>query len=292
MNDFIKNREYLVDMFQGTIRIVDKGFYTSATGEIVTLDNDLEMRENTRFYTEEFTVRDFPCKTDKTEITVVNNDSINAGLDIQREGYNPVVLNFANRRTAGGGVLRGSRAQEETIFRRTNLYRSLYQFMPDAERYKVRKNWRQYPMDKNFGGIYTPYATVFRALDFSLLEKPVKISFVSVAAMNRPRLVDGKIAPELIEGTLNKMRTILRIGLYHGHDAIILGAFGCGAFQNPPKHVAQLFDQVIHEPEFENKYKKIVFAIIEDHNSCGPVNPDGNLLAFINVFGNVNMSTH
>lgn len=286
MNDFERNRQRLADIFQQTIGIVNEGCYITADDVTVTLGDDLEMRQNTRFYTHEFTVMDTPCKTDKTEITVVNNDSINAGLDIQRKGYNPIILNFANRRTAGGGVVSGCRAQEETIFRRSNLYRSLYQFMPDAEKYNVRKNWRQYPMDKDFGGIYTPYATVFRALDYSLLEKPEKISFVSVAAMNRPRLVDGEIAPELIEGTLNKMRTILRIGLYHGHDAIILGAFGCGAFQNPPKHIAQLFNQVIQEPEFKNKYKKIVFAIIEDHNSYGTINPDGNLQAFINVFKN------
>lgn len=256
MNDFERNRQRLTEIFQQTIRIVNEGRYINAHREIVVLSDDLEMRENTRFYSQKFTVNDMPCKICKTEITVVNNDSINAGLDIQRKGYNPVILNFANRQTAGGGVLKGSRAQEETIFRRTNLYRSLYQFMPYAERYNVRKNWRQYPMDKNYGGIYTPYATVFRDTDYSLLSKPEKISFVSVAAMNRPRLIDGEIAPELIEGTLNKMRTILRIGLYHGHDSIILGAFGCGAFQNPPKHIALLFKQVINEPEFRNKYKK------------------------------------
>lgn len=286
--DFESNRQRLTDIFQQTIRIVNEGRYINAHSEIVVLGDDLEMRKNTIYYSKKFTVNDMPCKICKTEITVVNNDSINAGLDIQRKGYNQVILNFANPQTAGGGVLRGSRAQEETIFRRTNLYRSLYQFMPDAERYKVRKNWRQYPMDKNFGGIYTPYAAVFRDTDYSLLSKPEKISFVSVAAMNRPRLVDGEIAPELIEGTLNKIRTILRIGLYNGHDSIILGAFGCGAFQNPPKHIALLFKQVINEPEFRNKYKKIVFAIIEDHNSYGLVNPNGNIQVFSNVFKNEN----
>lgn len=285
MIDFYKNRQRLADIFRQTIDIVNIGCYRSVSGKIVALDSDQEMRENSRFYSTKFTVNDIPCKTDRTEIEVVNNDSVDAGLNLKRQGYNPVVLNFANRRTAGGGVLNGARAQEETIFRRTNLYRSLYQFMPDAEYYSLNKNWRQYPMDKNFGGIYTPYATVFRAFDYSLLNKPEKISFVSVAAMNRPKLVGNKIAPELVDGTLNKMRTILRIGLYHGHDAIVLGAFGCGAFQNPPTHIAELFRQVINESEFKNKYKKIVFAIIEDHNSNGKLNPDGNLKSFIDVFG-------
>lgn len=187
--------------------------------------------------------------------------------------------------------MNGARAQEETIFRRTNLFRSLYQFMYFADSFNIQKNRRQYPMDRNFGGIYTPYATVFRASDYTLLNTPQKISFISVAAMNRPRLVDNEIAPELIPETLNKMRTILKIGIYHGHDAIVLGAFGCGAFKNPPTHIALLFKQVINESEFKDKFKKIVFAVIEDHNSFGTINPNGNLQAFINVFGNGNQLT-
>lgn len=292
MNDFYDNKQRLANIFRQNIDIVNIGYYRTLSGEIVSLDSDNEMQENSRFYSKKFTVNDNPCKTSRTEIVVVNDDSIDAGLNVKRQGYNPVVLNFANRRAAGGGVLNGARAQEETIFRRTNLYRSLYQFMPDAESYSLNKSWRQYPMDKNFGGIYTPYATVFRASDYSLLNKPEKISFVSVAAMNRPKLAGNKIAPELVNGTLNKMRTILRIGLYHGHDAIILGAFGCGAFQNPPTHIAQLFRQVINESEFKNKYKKIVFAIIEDHNSNGLFNPEGNMKAFINVFGQQQVDRH
>ena len=30
----------------------------------------------------------------------------------------------------------------------------------------------------------------------------------------------------------------------HGHDAVVLGAFGCGAFRNPAAHMAQLFREV------------------------------------------------
>lgn len=158
--------------------------------------------------------------------------------------------------------------------------------MEFAESFNVPKSSRQYPMDRNFGGIYTPSATVIRDALYNLVGKPEKISFVSVAAMNRPWLVGDRIAPELVNGTLNKIRTVLRIGLRNGHDAIVLGAFGCGAFQNPPKHIAQLFNQVINEPEFKNKFKKIVFAILEDHNSMKKHNPDGNLQAFIDIFRN------
>lgn len=63
-------------------------------------------------------------------------------------------------------------------------------------------------------------------------------------------------------------------------DSIVLDAFGCGAFQNPPKHIARLFHEVIDEEEFKDKYKLIAFAILEDHNSPR----GGNLQPFIEEF--------
>lgn len=278
-------RLYLQSVFKETLDIASAGSYTAPSGRIVTLDDDSEMIQNTRFYTHKFNVTDIPRHEEATKIEVINSDSIDAGKALIDEGYNPVVLNFANRRNAGGGVINGARAQEECLFRRTNLFRSLFQFMPCAVSFGLTKNQHQYPMHRDFGGIYTPDATVFRAADYTLLEQPYKLSFIAVAAINRPQLADNMIVPELIEPTKNKMRAILRIGLDNGHDSIVLGAFGCGAFCNPPAHIAQLFDEVINEPEFAGKYRKILFAILENHNSGQTFNPDGNLQPFIDRFG-------
>ena len=49
------------------------------------------------------------------------------------------------------------------------------------------------------------------------------------------------------------MRTIFRIGLLHHHDSLVLGAFGCGAFRNPPAHIARLFHEVMEEEEVEEE---------------------------------------
>ena len=67
---------------------------------------------------------------------------------------------MASRQNPGGGVINGAGAQEETIFRRTNLFKSLYQFAPYAAQYGVKKCKYQYPMDRNFGGIYSPGITI------------------------------------------------------------------------------------------------------------------------------------
>ena len=73
---------------------------------------------------------------------------------------------------------------------------------------------------------------------------------------------------------------MLATGLYRGHDSLVLSALGCGAFRNPPHHVAQLFKEVLSEEEFLNKYKHISFAIIDDHNARG----QGNYRPFSEVF--------
>lgn len=288
-NDYYKIKKHLIEVYHQTVNAVLDGHYIAEDGTKVSLDDDREMRENSRFYGRKFTVNDIPAYSTPTEIEVINTDSISAGKSLADKGYRPAVLNFASRTHAGGDVLNGSRAQEESLFRQTNLFRSLYQFTGIATKYGVEQNRRQYPMDRNFGAVYTPYATVFRKGvkdNFAYLIQPFKLSFIAVAAVNRPQLTpDGKeITGEDLERTKNKMRTILRVGLVHGHDALVLGAFGCGAFHNPPGHIARLFNEIINENEFRDKYRKIVFAIIENHNSGSAFNPNGNLKPFMDVF--------
>ena len=119
---------------------------------------------------------------------------------------------MASRQNPGGGVQNGAGAQEENLFRRTNLFQSLYQFAPFASNFGLHKSKHQYPLDRNFGGIYTPHATVFRGTEqdgYPLLDTPYQMSFIAVAGINRPALASPeRIAPELVEPVKNKIRTI------------------------------------------------------------------------------------
>ena len=121
---------------------------------------------------------------------------------------------------------------------------------------------------------------------YEFLAHPFKLSFIAVAALRRFADREMNLKPMTdseIDRTLSKMRTIFRIGLYQGHDALVLGAFGCGAFKNPPSQIAELFKKVMDSPEFRNKYRKIVFAVFDDHNSL--TNGVSNYDAFKEVFG-------
>ena len=89
--------------------------------------------------------------------------------------------------------------------------------------------------------------------------------------------------------TAAKMRMMLRMGHHYGHDAIVLSAFGCGAFGNPPADIARLFHEVLAELEFARDgvgcFKHVSFAIIDDQNAGREHNPLGNYRPFVDVFG-------
>ena len=57
----------------------------------------------------------------------------------------------------------------------------------------------------------------------------------------------------------NKIRTIFRIALENGHDSMVLGAFGCGAFRNPPEIVAKVFYNVMQD--YLDKLEVIEYAV-------------------------------
>ena len=45
--------------------------------------------------------------------------------------------------------------------------------------------------------------------------------------------------------TRQKVRSILWAAASHGHDAVVLGAFGCGAFHNPPAEIVAVFRSLL-----------------------------------------------
>lgn len=292
---YSKIKNLRVKAFLNTVEIVNQGFYTTDRGEKITFPNLAHMTEGTWFYSTPVTVDTVPTWGHETTVEVVNSDCLDACVRLIKKGYNPAVLNMASGSNPGGGVLNGAGAQEETIFRRTNIFRSLYQFTDRLEMYPWfthyihrRPERERYPLDRNYGGIYTPFAMLFREGEnagYRLMEKPEIMSFISVAGINRPQLRDAMhLADSMVGVTKDKIRTILRIGLLHNHDCLVLGALGCGAFRNPPAHIARLFHEVFNETEFKNKYRHICFAILDDHNAHLKHNPEGNYKPFAREF--------
>lgn len=298
---------------EGTISACNKNSYTLADGEKVKLGSKEELAKHVRSccmydYKAQFEFS-FPATYGETTIEVIESDCLEAAIHLKlQRGMNPAVLNMASHKRPGGGYKNGSGAQEENLFRRSNYF----QFLEDPQKIDKKRKWK-YPLPE-FGGVYSPKVTVFRESEdrgYGFMRAPEIFDFIAVAAYARPQLIGetkkvlakkgrshssssgGKkkqefirllLAPKFADKTKRKIRVILAIGLENGHDSLVLSAFGCGAFGNPPGHIAQLFKEVITQ-EFNGCYKHITFAIYDDHNARNKHNPEGNLLPFQKVFG-------
>ena len=244
-----------------------------------------------------------------TQTGCINADCVDVAQRLMSMGYKPAILNLASAKHPGGGYHHGTSAQEESLCRSSNLILSLYQYadpekMPCVAENGVPVKQIGYPLDINYGGIYTPNVTFFRngqSKCFSLREKPFQCDVITVAALSftgRPdysgeyetkfRSPSGGFTEEGEEIMLNKIRTIFRMGAEHEKDALVLGAFGCGAYQLPIPEVVRLFKTVINEPEFANKFRVLVFAILE--KTKGENGKYGKFGEFYKAFGEYKFS--
>ena len=281
-------REENIAVYNNTMSVVKKGGYISPNDKVIQFPNPKAMIDGTKFYGKKV-VNDYDSiPRYDTEVKVINQDCIYAAKDLIDKGFNPCVLNMASFSTPGGGVIKGSSAQEENIFRRTNIFQSLYQFHSIGENYGIEQKEERYPLDYNFGGIYTPHVVVFKGgsdTRYTPLEEPFEIAVVSVSAVKNPTLKNGKLEPWVIDTTKSKIRQILDIALENGHDSLVLSAFGCGAYKTPPTEMAKLFKEVIESKNYKGAFKVIHFAIINVPSTNGSHNPEGNFQPFKNVLG-------
>ncbi|CAF1474871.1 unnamed protein product [Adineta steineri] len=231
----------------------------------------------------------------ETTVRVVREDCLVVYEDLVKQNFRPLLLNMANKTTPGGGYRKGDGAQEENLFRRSNYFQSLdieldEYFGEQSERYhctsdcrlnRIDNQKRIYPMD-DFGAIYTSGLTVFRQSEeqgYAYMNEPLEnVCAVAMAAYREPRLEGNMFAPLYAVGTRKKIENIFAIAYHHKHDSLVLSALGCGAFKNPPDHVAQLFLSVIEQ--YAGFFKSFVFAVIDDHNTGHDLNREGNFKPF------------
>ena len=271
-------------VYGSTIQAVKAGAYESEQGNIVQIPPDPGIVSGSKFYSHELTPEPAQHRYD-TEITVESNDCLVTAERLVRNGDGKVaVLNMANAYTPGGGALYGSAAQEESCFFRSNYYLSLYRYADFGTQFQLELADERYPLNPNYGGCYSPNITVFRGPKddgYPYLDDPWKVNFIAVAAIDTPPTTindegERRLGESSVTATKNKIRTILNIAIDNDVDELVLSAFGCGAFHNPPKHMAELFRDVLNEDAYRGRFKRIVFAIIGHGN---------NYQSFAEVFG-------
>lgn len=208
---------------------------------------------------------------DKAKVVVSKKRSFEAASAYT--GDKICVHNFASATTPGGGVVKGSSAQEECLCRCSTLYFSLNTpAMWDG--FYTPHRAAQDPVH-NDDCIYTPGVVVMKSDTASpvlmLEEEWFAVDVITCAAPNL-RLMpsnqmnpgDGNKRAKLSEEDLRKLHEkrwtrILDVALAAEDDVVILGAFGCGAFENNPEVVAQAARTVIEN--YLHSFKTIEFAV-------------------------------
>lgn len=223
-------------------------------------------------------------------ITVTKERTLECAARLHREdpARKIAVLNFASATHPGGGVVRGANAQEECLCRCTTLYPAL----------KGKKAAPFYTLSHGNAlhtdaCLYTPGVLAVKT-DTDLPERLPESEFftfdvVSCSAPNlRPQPANamnpGDIDPahiadnDLLELHVRRWRQILRAAAGRD-DVLVLGAFGCGAFRNPPALVADAFQELLRrDPLLAAAFKEIVFAVY-----CPPQD-DTNYRVFRDAF--------
>ena len=262
------NKKELISVFNDTMDFVTTKFSGPT----------LRAQMSTRIISDPEDFRGEKYYDDPAIIKVTNRDTFTAAkeyaniINSTNEGF-VGVLNFASSTNPGGGVTKGSTAQEECLCRCSNLYLTLYQEKCIREYYNVNKKYMS-----NLGSdaiIYSRNIYVFKDKNYNML--PVKDRFyVDVLTCAAPNLRENprnqynsdaseeKLTltdEELYNIHVKRARNILNVAVKNEDDYLILGAFGCGAFRNNPEIVAKAYKDVLQD--YMYCFKVIDFAIID-----------------------------
>lgn len=196
----------------------------------------------------------------RVEVTLETTQEAAHRLFIDEKVAHLAVLNFASATRAGGGFLRGARAQEEDIARCSALFACLqtqtefYAFhrMAGSELYSDRM-------------IYSPGVPFFRVRSEQLLEQAYEASVITAAAPHAGRILGAHPGRAAEVEAVFRRRTgkVLALAEARGHRALVLGAWGCGVFSNDPVMAADSFGTWLEGSRFQGSFERVVFAVYD-----------------------------
>ena len=248
-------RELAVRLGEEAVAISKAGKYFTPSGPVDISAQLMTSLKKTTYYDADHAHTPASRGSHQTAIEVTNETTLSAHRRHLAKGHNVVSLNFASATQPGGGFLGGARAQEEYLCRSSALFLSI----KDSPMYDYhRDNWTPFYSDAM---IYSGDVPVFRDDQHDLLETPYRASFITSAAPLAKKVLPHD-HPKLPNILLQRIHKIISVAKAKGHDSMILGAWGCGAFGNDGYLVAELFHRVL-TVEFAGSFKEVTFAIVD-----------------------------
>ena len=176
-----------------------------------------------------------------------------------------LVLNLANPVNPGGGVRKGSKAQEEDLCRKSSLLLSLESDTAKAY-YKYNRSLHTYMGSDAV--MISPQVEIIKDEDGSLLSESVIVSVMTCAAPNLAYGMEGMTEQEYEDMVYQRITGMLKLAAHLGYQMVILGAFGCGAFRNDAHIVSDLFYKAMKNFDYdgmrlEDFFQRIDFAVMD-----------------------------
>lgn len=260
-------REDLIKIFENTVwmcdtnqKLMDKIKNSMAYNKVISEKNADDILQNLTHETGK-----------EAEIIVSKKRSFEAASAYR--GKHISVLNFASATNPGGGVTKGASAQEECLCRVSTLYKCIS--ASEITEAFHKKHWRALKtgeMDSFYNDdcIQTCNVTVFKSDTAKTVLLPEKdwfdVDVISCAAPNLRRMSQhdkqwkkNVTDQELLDIYKKRINRALDIARYAKSEVVILGAFGCGAFANPPELVAKAMHASIDEHKYD--FETIELAI-------------------------------
>jgi len=283
MNTYDSKKEKLIKVFEDTLKILQSQ---------ETLKNAVQDSIKNSVIYEENNYPALPSKRfNNTTISVNKYRTFETAQYYNRKFSNAKIaaLNFASATNVGGGVTRGSNAQEESLCRTSTLYPVLN----IADNLKNFYEYHRKSGDLKYTDrcIYTPDIFIIKSdTDFPEIlpeSKWIKVDVITCAAPNLREHPNNAMNPgnskqlkisddELYKIHVQRAEHILTVAAYHTADILILGAFGCGAFHNNPKVVAEAYRETLKN--FNGYFQEIIFAVY-----CAPKNGNENYTTFSQI---------
>jgi uncharacterized protein (TIGR02452 family) len=262
------NRQRAAQLGQQAVLISRTGCYAPPSGRMVDVRSDVEAAvAGTVAYPPNTRLPEPPPGRRTTRFEVTNETTLAAGRRLGDEASRVCALNFASAKHPGGGFLGGSRAQEESLARSS----ALYVCIEGSPLYAYHQRSGD-PMYSHYA-LYSPDVPVFRDDTGDLLERPWLCSFITCPAVNAKVTLgrDPHAGPAIRDAMRERIRRVLAVAAAHGHEHLVLGAWGCGVFGNDPREIATLFRDAF-DGKFRGVFDRVLFAVLD---SSG----DGRVLA-------------
>lgn len=261
----MSTREQRIEVFEDTLNWIKRD--TDLTDAVDFGKNHTEV-----FYEDDYPVFD-SSKVCDTRITVSGDRSYQAAMKLKKATPDAkvAVMNFANAFHPGGGVTTGASAQEECLCRTSTLYPLLYRHTLKGSFYDYHKKHVSSKATDTL--IYTEGVVICKTDEDLPKRMPkdewVSVDVITIAApdlrtksnMHAVLTGDGTYMnqAELFGYHVKRAIHMLTCAAAKGADTLVLGAFGCGAFQNDPEVVARAYKVALQE--FPKVFKHIEFAV-------------------------------